>query len=156
MVSEEVFNTALNAFTMNTMYMAAVGQEIGKDRALAILTKMCENIGPIQGEMLKQQHNIQGDDAKAALAMKIPFDAGMGISFEVMEESPQKVVVKVGRCPLYEACQMAGLDAEEMCRAASIPLVNGMLKTLNPALSYELQKFRSSADDYCIEAYVLR
>jgi len=77
---------------------------------------------------------------------------------EVIEESPQRVVFKVDRCPVYEAAHALGMDAEAIeaiCRADSIRFMGAMAKQLNPNLSYQLRKFRSAADDSCEEAIVL-
>jgi len=66
-------------------------------------------------------------------------------------------VVKSGRCPLYSAGQMLGLDnntLETMCRNGSARLMDTITKELNPNLSYQLRKFRSGDDDFCEEAII--
>lgn len=76
----------------------------------------------------------------------------------MIEESPQRVVFKVDRCPVYEAAHALGMNAEAIeaiCRADSIRFMGAMAKQLNPNLSYQLRKFRSAADDSCEEAIVL-
>ena len=81
-------------------------------------------------------------------------EEGFGISSEAKEESPQKVVFNVGKCPIYEACQTAGMDAESIeahCRATGIKSMDAMAKELNPKLSYRLTKFRSAGDGCCEE-----
>lgn len=44
---------------------------------------------------------------------------------------------------------------EALCRAGAIRTMDTITKQLNPALSYQLNKFRSSADDSCEEVIVL-
>jgi hypothetical protein len=44
---------------------------------------------------------------------------------------------------------------EASCRGGSLGFMDAVAKQLNPDLSYELVKFRSSADDYCEEIVVL-
>ncbi len=46
-------------------------------------------------------------------------------------------------------------DIENICRASAIGFMDAAAKQLNPKLSYQLQKFRSNADDYCEEAVLL-
>ena len=75
-----------------------------------------------------------------------------------MEESPDRAVFKIYKCPVYEAGQMLGLDAstiEAQCRAGSIPFMDNMVKQLNPKLGCQLKKFRSTADDFCEEEILL-
>ena len=44
-------------------YVAAVGKEIGMEKALELLKKLSERSGGQVGEMLKKQ--VEGDDCKA-------------------------------------------------------------------------------------------
>jgi hypothetical protein len=46
-------------------------------------------------------------------------------------------------------------DIEANCRATSMRFMDAMVKQLNPNLSYELTKFRSTADESCEESLVL-
>ena len=75
-----------------------------------------------------------------------------------LEESPKRVVFKSGKCPIYEAAQMVGLDAktiEAMCRAGSLKFMDTAAKQLNPNLNYQIRKFRSGPDDFCEEEILL-
>jgi hypothetical protein len=159
MAVEDTFNGARNAFSFVFAYINTVGQEIGMERAIALDTKMCETMGAVQGKMLKEQAGVEEVDAQtaAALAGKL-IEEAFGIKSEVAETSPQRVVTRIGRCPLYEAAQMLGTDAaviEALCRAGAIRNMDSITKQLNPDLSYQLSKFRSSADDFCEEVIVL-
>jgi len=76
----------------------------------------------------------------------------------VVEESPQRVVVKAGKCSLYAAAQTMGMDAktiEGMCHASPLRFMDTVAKQLNPNLSWQLRKFRSAPDDSCVEELVL-
>ena len=129
------------------------------ERAVACYTKTSESRGAKVGKMIKEQAGVEELDAKAAASLaRNAIEEGYGISSEVIEESPQKVVFNVGRCPTYEAAQEVGLDAETietLCRAGGRRTMETMVKQLNPNLSYQLRKFRSSADDFCEEEIVL-
>jgi hypothetical protein len=159
MAVEDTFNGAKNAFSFIFAYINTVGQEIGMERAIALDTKMCEMMGAVQGKMLKEQAGIEEVDAQTAAALtgKLVEEA-FGIKSDVAEASPQMVVTRIGRCPLYEAAQMLEMDAaaiEALCRAGAIRNMDTITKQLNPDLSYQLSKFRSSADDVCEEVIVL-
>ena len=54
-----------------------------------------------------------------------------GMSPEVVETSPQKVIFKAGNCPLYEAVRALGWDHEAIeanCRAGAIRLMDAAAK----------------------------
>lgn len=118
----------------------------------------CQNIGALQGRMSKSQarrekikemnpHNVS---ILASDAIK-----GFGIKAEILKEGDEKVNLKVGRCPVYEAAIMMGLDPEPFCRKSAIPFMNSLVKELSPNLQYELEKFRKGKDDFCEESIAL-
>jgi hypothetical protein len=158
MAVEDTFNGAKNGYLMLHAYTNTVAQAIGMEQALALATKMSETMGAAEGMMYKGQAGIEEFDTRAAYQGLNTSIEGVGILSEVIEESPQKMIFKVGRCPIYEAAQVLGMDTKAIdanCRASSISFMEAMVKELNPNLSYQLTKFRSSADDYCEEAIVL-
>jgi hypothetical protein len=159
MAVEDKFSGAKNTFTLFFAYLNAVAQEIGMEQAAALSTKVDEAMGAAQGKMIKEQAGIEQFDAKAAaLLARNAIEEGFGITSEVTEESPQRVAFKIGRCPVFEAAEAAGLDVkniEALCHDGPLKYMNAMVKQLNPNLSYQLRKFRSGADDYCEEAIAL-
>ncbi len=157
MSQEDVFSGSMTALVFLTAYMNTVAEEIGEDKAISLATKMSETMGTIQGQMQREQAGDIEIDAIAAHEIMGNVQKGLGISTEVIEESPQAVIAKTSRCPVYEAAKMLGMDdktIEDRCRKVSLALSNAVVKQLNPGLSVELKKFRSSADDFCEEAVV--
>ena len=157
MSQEDVFSGAMAATVFLTAYMNTVAEEIGEDKAISLGTKMCETMGAVQGQMLKEQAGDIEIGAKAAYEILANVYNGLGISSEVIEENPQAVIAKTSRCPVYEAAKMLGMDEktiEDRCRKVNLAFGNTMVSQLNPGLSVELKKFRSSADDFCEEAVV--
>ena len=159
MAVEDTFNGAKAGLTFMNAYSNTVAQAIGMEQALALETTMCETLGAAQGKMIKEQAGIEELDANAATQMLSNLiKESFGILSEVVVDSPQRVLIKVGRCPVYESAQALGMDTEAIeasCRSSSIMFMDALAKQLNPDLSYQLDKFRSAADDYCEEAVVL-
>jgi hypothetical protein len=148
----DVFNGAKTALTLFSAYINTVAQEIGMERAVGLMTKMSENMGAMQGKMMKEQSGLKEFDAKAAWPLLRTAPEGLGISLQVVEESPKRVVVKSGRCSVYEAARMLGRDAktiETMCRASCERFTDTFAKQLNPNLSFRVRKVRSAPDDFC-------
>jgi len=157
MAIEDTYNGATAAMTFMNAYIKTVAEEIGMDKALGLLTKMCESMGTMQGKILKEQAGAEELDVKATWSLVKSVPVGIGIGAEVIKESQQEIVIKAGKCPLYTAGQMLGFDnetMETMCRKGSARLMDTMTKELNPNLRYELRKFRSGADDFCEEAII--
>jgi len=86
-----------------------VAQEIGMDRALSIQIKASERLGSQQGKMMREQSGAQEYNAQTAwrLISKVPIGLGMG--FEIEEDSPNKVIVKCGKCSVLEAARSLGI-----------------------------------------------
>jgi hypothetical protein len=157
MAIEDTYNGATAAMTFMNAYIKMVAEEIGMDKALGLLTKMCESMGTMQGKILKEKAGAEEFDVKAAWSLVKSVPVGIGIGAEVIKESQQEIVIKAGRCPLYSSGQMLGFDnqtMETMCRKGSARLMDAMTKELNPNLRYELRKFRPGADDFCEEAII--
>ncbi len=159
MATEDIFVGAKNAYTFVFAYINTVGQEIGMERAIDLDTKMCETMGMAQGLALREQTGVEEVDLAAVSLLTERFlEESLGITSELLEEDAGKRLFRVGRCPLYEAAEALGMDnatIEGLCRSGAVRFMDSMVKQLNPALSYHLQEFRSSAQGSCIEGMYL-
>lgn len=140
MASIEAFNAARNVASMYGAFFKTVAQEIGMERALALQSKAYETFGPEMAEMFKEP------DLKKVASQINEMNTSYGTVAEINVE-PTKIVIKVLKCPWYEGLQAAGLSQEEIrawCQHSSegeiLPNVTG-----------SIARFRSSADDFCIE-----
>ena len=150
---------AMNAFSFLFGYLNTVAQEIGMEQATALSSDVDEAMGTQQGKMIRERTVVAEFDARTAASIaQNSIEEGFGITSEVVEDSPRKTVFKVGRCPVYEAAQKMGFDAraiKTLCHAGPLKYMEALIKQLNPDLSYQLMKFRSTADDFCEEGIVL-
>jgi hypothetical protein len=64
MAIEDNLNAATSAYAIYDAYMNTVAQEMGMEKALALHTKTCETVGPLQGQMLKGQSKIKDFDGR--------------------------------------------------------------------------------------------
>lgn len=159
MTIENTFNGAKSGLIFMHAYLNAIADEIGMEQALALDTKVCQALGTAQGMMLKEQSGAEEFDLKTAeKLLKGMIEESFGIASEVVEEKQNMITCEVGRCPVYEAGEMLGMDnnaIEAGCRAGAIAFMDSAAKQLNPNISYKLAKFRSSADGCCEEAVVI-
>jgi hypothetical protein len=158
MAKKDVFNGVKVMGTVFNVFAQTVAEEIGMERTLALATKTMEKMGTMQGKMMKTQAGIKKSDAKTSASLLTPVIENLGVIVKIVEESPQRVVHKAIRCPMYAAAHELGMDnktIESMCRAGSITMMDATVKQLNPKLSFHMLKFRSSPDDFCEEEIVL-
>ena len=156
--SDDAFNAAKTGFTLLHAYINTVAQEIGRERAGGLMTKMCETMGAKRGKMMKEQAPVKEFDAKAAWSPVKNFKDTLGQHYEVSEESPQRVVVRTARCPIYESARTLGMDAstiETRCRTGFVRIMDTAVKQLNPNLNLGVRKFRSTPDEFCEEEITL-
>jgi len=155
---EDTFNGAKNAFILLDGFIGTVVKEIGEEKAYDMVETTCQNIGAIQGKMSKSQarrEKMKEMNPRNASILAADAIKGFGIQAQILKESDEKVSIKVGKCPVYEAAKMMGLDPEPLCRRSAIPFMNSLVKQLNPDFHYELEKFRTGQDDFCEESIAL-
>ena len=158
MANEDVFGGAKLMITFWFAYQNAVAQAVGTERAIALQTKTSESIGARQGKMLKEQSGIKEFDAKTALPLIKNLKGSIGMRYEIVEESPQRVVIRNMTCPYYEAALTLGMDAkaiETCCRTGPMRIADSIVKPLNPKLNINVRKFRSNQSDFCDEEVYL-
>jgi hypothetical protein len=107
---------------------------------------------------LKAKAGGHSADAKTATALLMEVVGPVGFESEFLEESPDRVLMVAGRCPIYEAGRALGMEhsaIESLCRTRILPRLDRAAKDLNPRLRYELVRFRTGSDDSCVEEVVL-
>jgi len=151
----DTFRGAKSGLAFLFAYQNTVAQAIGMERAMTLNTAMVQSFGAAQGKQLSKQLDMEEIPPHMAGSLAGEFlEQSLGIRTEAAEGDTQEAVIKVGRCPIYEAAQALGMEhdaIEALCRAGSMPYMDALIKQLNPDLDYDLRRFRASADGSCIE-----
>ena len=158
MANKDIFNTAKAGTTFFMAYLNTVAQEIGNERAVGLAAKTFENMGAMRGKMMKEKAGTKKFDAPTLRQAMRDFTKNLGLESKVVEETPQKVVIRMGACPNYEAAQEMKIDAkaiDAMCHASCERLADSMLKQLGPGFGFRIKKMRSSPSDYCEHELIL-
>ncbi len=129
---------------------------IGNVEAYIGYLRALEEVHGVEARLreMKARVGTRRVDAETALALLLELVGLVGIEPEVLEQSSQRVVFRVRRCPIYEAGRTLGLDhsaIETLCRTRILPRMVRFAKEFNPDLDTRLVQFRAGADDYCIE-----
>jgi serine/threonine-protein kinase len=97
-------------------------------------------------------------DAKGASRILKELVELVGFEPQLLEGSPNRVLLKPGRCPIYEAGRALGMEhsaIEAWCRTRPLRVVDQAVRELNPRLRYRLLQFRAGPDDSCVEEIVM-
>lgn len=132
---------------------------MGTERAFDILSRVVEVRGGDDGKALIERLGIDGSGIEAGLSVYEAFLADCGIDHRVIERSDGRALIRVGKCPIYDAYHSAVLDcdwlAESMCRNLTHPLITAMVRQVNPRLRSLVRRYRSFSNGYCLEELVL-
>jgi hypothetical protein len=159
MTVADTFRGAKSGLTFLFAYQNTVAHDIGRERALALNSKMTKALGTAQGKALRERVDVQAIPPKLAASLAGEFlEQALGIRSQAVDGSARSVEIEVGRCPIYEAAEALGLEhtaIEALCQAGSIPYMDALIKQFNPDLAYDLRRFRPSADASCVEVIAL-
>ena len=92
-------------------------------------------------------------DIKALVTILKKGNMSIGIDCQ-MVETPNSLLLKNSRCPMYDGYRMGGLDdktAETLCQVGAPAKLWTTLKQLNPAVIYTLNYYRAKPDERCEE-----
>ena len=156
-MSEQAYNAAMNMTGMLGAFFNTVAEEIGREQALASLSKSLENLGAMSGKMTKEQMGIEKLDVSTVGSIMKGMGETYGLTSEV-KEGPNTVLVKNYMCPFYDGLRAAGFDHEAIeafCRHGPATMVESFFGQIDPTIKYQLKKFRSSAEDFCEEEIAL-
>ena len=109
MSSEDIFKTATAWTTFYGQFLKEVIDEIGLPRTLVLHRKHGENAGAMFASELKK---LGAFKPEALGKMMEQAYKPMGIINLELEATPNSLVEKNGKCPVYEGFKMAGLDDE--------------------------------------------
>jgi len=150
MTSEEVFTAAMIWAKMYGDFLKEVVAEIGLPRTIELHKKH----GEISGAMYVNAMRKQGAFDPEALAafMKPGYDQ-MGVINMEIEATPNSLVLKNGRCPVYDGLKMARLDdgtIEKMCMIREGAVMAAITEAFPEV---KVSHTRGKPDGYCTIVY---
>ncbi len=147
------------AYAILFAYVVNAVEELGTQEAFSLLTKVVEERGKEDGRGLIRRLGIHGDDLEAGLAVYQAFLRECGVECQVVEKSKDRAVMRVGKCPIYDAYHSAITDcdwlAESMCKNMTHPLLTAIVKQVNPRLKSSIRRYRTFSNGYCLEELAL-
>jgi hypothetical protein len=155
MNGEYAFNASKFMSSELAAYVMAVAQKYGEQEAFDLLFSTFDQYGKRIGNMLKQQLEGKEVTVQSIYDIVTPMFTALGLELEKIEENAKTIIVRIPRCPLYEGCQQVGAPTEEFCLCMAKPLMNAIVKAINPKAQHRFLRHRTSAEDHCIEQIVV-
>jgi len=150
MSREEVFTTATIWAKMYCDFLQKIISEIGLPRTI----ELQKTHGEINGAMYVNEMQKQGKfDPEALAAFMKPGYEKMGIINIEIEATPDSLVVKNGKCPVYEGFKMAGLDdatINKLCTSRE-GAVKDAITEVFPKVKASIT--RDKPDGYCASVF---
>ncbi|MFW9773808.1 MAG: hypothetical protein ACFFFB_15265 [Candidatus Heimdallarchaeota archaeon] len=137
-------------------FVAKTSQKIGTNEASKLLRETFEASGKYQGLKLKSQSEASYIDAEEAYSLIKIIPENIGIAWEILEDSPDRIIIKVNRSPFYDACKVAGINPEQFYIDSAIVFMDTIVQHLNPEFQYELLTFKFSDAGFCEEQITLK
>ena len=145
-----------------TLYsvLSVLVQELGPERAIDILHGSMEEFGGVCGRSLLERIGaVEGPiDAQMAFPLLATVTEAVGTDASAVDVSPTQVTYQVGMCSSYRAAKP--LDGRmtfwpHSAAPGQVCAMDAAAKELNPRLSVTIERFRTTADEPCVERIVL-
>jgi len=150
---EEAYNAAVKVYALYGALFNEIVKEVGKEKALALHKNAHEYIGLKTGQKLREQMGDIEYDLKTLATILRKGNMSIGIDCQ-MVETPNSLLLKNSRCPMYDGYRMGGLGdntTKTLCQVGAPAKLWTTLKQLNPAVIYILNHYRAKPDERCEE-----
>lgn len=149
------FEGVRRAYLLLLLSVMEAMEALGTDRALEMLQRAAEKQADIVAGELRRGLPDDLGPLDLGLEAHRRFMGDAGAAVEVHRRGDASVVVRVGRCPFYEALLDVGVDCGHLlnglCRNLILPALQAVLRRLDPRLGLEAEMMRRSAEEFCLE-----
>ena len=154
------FHGASAGFRTLYSVLSVLVQELGPERAIDVMRRALEEFGTVcGGALLEQAGAVKGAiDAQMAFPLLAAVTEAVGTDARAIDISPTEVTYEVGACSSYRAAKALGWSDDLLaafCRAGQVCMMDAAAKEFNPRLSVTIERFRSTADEPCVERIAL-
>ncbi|MHA1148633.1 MAG: L-2-amino-thiazoline-4-carboxylic acid hydrolase [Promethearchaeota archaeon] len=154
--SEQLFKSVRSVYIALAAYVNKVGEEIGMDKALDLLSKSFSEIGGYQGKKLKKKTNLDNANASEAYELIKQVPLSLGINLMIPKNEANKLKTRLDKCPIFESAKVVGIYPESFCDNTAVPYYDAVAKQLNSELEFQRTKIKSSEIDFCEEQLILK
>jgi predicted ArsR family transcriptional regulator len=154
-----MFEGIRRSYTLLTLLLMEVIEELGTDRALEMLQASVEKQAEIIVREFKRKIPEEITPLDKGMAIYRAFMEDAGAEIVVHERAEDSVTFRVQGCPFYEALLDVGVDCGYflggLCTHLTLPAIQATLKRFDHRLKLEPRLVRESADEFCLERVYL-
>ena len=154
-----MFEGIRRSYTLLTLLLMEIIEELGTDRALEMLQASVEKQAEIIARELKREIPEDADPLQKGMAVYSAFMEDAGAEIIIHERTEDSVTYMVKGCPFYEALLDVGVDCGYflggLCIHLTLPAIQATLKRFDPRLRLEPRLVRESAEEFCLERVYL-
>ncbi len=126
---------------------------MGKEKWIELHDNLWGEGGKMTYPQIKEAFNLKVDDAIGASTLAglvALLGQGPEYDWEVIEQTPEKVVTRITKCPWWNRYSEFGQKPEDMiCPGGHEAFVGEGIKAVNPKISHKLVKSMPWGDPYC-------
>jgi predicted ArsR family transcriptional regulator len=154
-----MFEGIRRSYTLLTLLLMEVIEELGTDRALEMLLASVEKQAEIIAGELRRKIPEETTPLEKGMAVYSAFMEDAGAEIIVHERTEDSVTYRVKGCPFYEALLNVGVDCGYflggLCTHLTLPAIQSTLESFDPRLRVEPRLMRESVEEFCLERVFL-
>jgi len=158
MESEEIYFATRKVFATYAAFFTEVAHTVGIEKTLTLHERVHERLGMGLAQLLSGPCH-ERCELETLRDLLVQNNRSLGMSSEVLESTPDLVVIKNDRCPMYDGYWMGGMDertSRMLCERGCTVKLNTALRVLNPHIEHRVKSYRASTEDACLEEIRLR
>lgn len=136
------------------LFLMEVIERLGTDKALELLSRAVKRQAEIIKRELAASVEKVSDPLDKGLEVYSRFMSELGAWLKVQSRSGGEILIRLGRCPIYEAFLSIGLECgywmEGLCSNIVLPSIEETLRKFDLGLRLGLKEYRESADEPCL------
>jgi len=154
-----MFEGIRRSYTLLTLLLMEIIEELGTDRALEMLQASVEKQAEIIAGELRRKIPEEITPLEKGMAVYSAFMEDAGAEIIIHERTEDSVTYMVKGCPFYEALLDVGVDCGYflggLCTNLTLPAIQSTLERFDPRLRVEPRLVRESAEEFCLERVFL-
>ena len=154
-----MFEGIRRSYSLLTLLLMEVIEELGTDRTLEMLQASVEKQAVIIARELKREIPDDTAPLEKGMAVYRAFMGDAGAEIIVHERTEDSVTFRVKGCPFFEALLDVGVDCGYflggLCTHLTLPAIQATLERFDPRLRLEPRLVRESAEEFCLERVYL-
>ncbi len=123
------------------LFAQMLARRVGKERAFDLLSRWLTEVRTRGYAQKKRQLGINGPTPKDLYNCFRAYAEEAGGWYEISEEKPGRIDMRVLNCTLPEACARSGWDCQEICTKIVSPLCEKAAVIISPGLRWEVVEF---------------